>query len=139
MYLKNVYIRFYKSFNFDYLRKFNPRTTDRFPWENLDRMWYPYVRIPIDEKITTVVGENESGKTHLLTAIEKGIRGQGIEREDFCRYSQFFARIKRMAFSILSAGITEMSVISYTTFVGGFCRVSSLRSRIVTSKRAWPV
>ncbi len=48
-------------------------------------------RMPIDDKITTVVGENESGKTHLLTAIEKGIRGEGIEREDFCRYSQFFA------------------------------------------------
>lgn len=91
MYLKNVYIRFYKSFNFDYLRKFNPKTTDHFPWESLDGMWYPYVRVPIDEKITTVVGENESGKTHLLTAIEKGIRGQGIEREDFCCYSQFFA------------------------------------------------
>lgn len=88
MFLKNVYIRFYKSFNFDYLRKF--AATDRWPWESVDGMWYPYVRIPIDRKITTVVGANESGKTHLLTAIEKGIRGEGIERADFCRYSQFF-------------------------------------------------
>ena len=91
MHLKNVFIRFYKSFNFDYLRKFNPNVRDRFPWEDLDSMWYPYVRVPIDPKITTVVGENESGKTQLLTAIEKGICGKGIEREDFCRYSQFFA------------------------------------------------
>ena len=91
MYLRNVYIRFYKSFNFDYLRKFDPNVSDHLPWENLDGTWYPYVRVPIDEKITTVVGENESGKTHLLTAIEKGIRAKDIEREDFCRYSQFFA------------------------------------------------
>jgi hypothetical protein len=88
MFLKNVYIRFYKSFNFDYLRKF--AATDKLPWESVDGMWYPYVRIPIDRKITTVVGANESGKTHLLTAIEKGIRGEGIDRADFCRYSQFF-------------------------------------------------
>ena len=53
-------------------------------------MWYPYVQIPVDPKVTTVVGANESGKSHLLTAIEKGISGEGIEREDFCRYSQFF-------------------------------------------------
>lgn len=111
MYLRNVYIRFYKSFNFDYLRKFNPNATDRFPWETLDGMWYPYVRVSIDDKITTVVGENESGKTHLLTAIEKGIRGEGIEREDFCRYSQFFAvehgKLKWSDFGFEWAGLSK--------------------------------
>jgi len=90
MHLKNVFIRFYKSFNFDYLRKFDPKVSAHLPWESIDGLWYPYVRIPIDSKITTVVGANESGKTHLLTAIEKGIRGEDICRDDFCRYSQFF-------------------------------------------------
>jgi hypothetical protein len=91
MFLKTVFVRFYKSFNYDYLRKFNVDVTRRYPWEFLDEQtWYPFVRIPIDSKITTVVGANESGKTHLLTAIEKGIRGIEIERSDFCRYSQFF-------------------------------------------------
>src|SRR5581483_1535341 len=56
----------------------------------IDGMWFPYVRIPVDPKVTTVVGANESGKSHLLSAIEKGTSGEGIEREDFCRYSQFF-------------------------------------------------
>lgn len=111
MYLKNVYVRFYKSFNFDYLRKFNPNVTDRFPWEKLDDKWYPYVQVPIDEKITTVVGENESGKTHLLSAIEKGITGEKIEREDFCRYSQFFAveqgKMKWPDFGFEWAGVTK--------------------------------
>ncbi len=111
MYLKNVYIRFYKSFNFDYLRKFNPNVTDRYPWEKLDDKWYPYVQVPIDETITTVVGENESGKTHLLSAIEKGITGKEIEREDFCRYSQFFAveqgKMKWPDFGFEWAGVTK--------------------------------
>ena len=89
MRLKTVLIRFYKSFNFDYLRKNNAQAKPK-PWELIDDKWYPYVNIPIDSKITNVVGANESGKSHLLSAIEKGISGQGIERHDFCRYSQFF-------------------------------------------------
>lgn len=56
----------------------------------IDKMWYPYVQIPIDSKVTTVVGANESGKSHLLSAIKKGISGEGITYQDFCRYSQFF-------------------------------------------------
>lgn len=90
MYLKSLLVRFYKSFNFDFLRKFNPKASERSEWEMIDGMWYPYVRIPIEKDITVVVGENESGKSHLLDAIEKGITGKGIEREDFCRYSHFF-------------------------------------------------
>lgn len=90
MLLRAVYVRFYKSFNFDYLRKYDPKLETEHPWERVDGFFYPYVRIPIDEKITTVVGANESGKTHLLTAIEKGLSGTKIERDDFCRYSQFF-------------------------------------------------
>jgi AAA15 family ATPase/GTPase len=89
MKLKTVFIRFYKSFNYDYLRKFHSHAHES-PWEIIDNQWYPYVRIPIDPKVTTIVGANESGKTQLLTAIEAGICGEGIRREDFCRYSQFF-------------------------------------------------
>lgn len=91
MHLATVFVRFYKSFNFDYLRKFDAKATHRHQWEMIGDLWYPYVRIPIDEKITTIVGANESGKTHSLTAIEKGLSGQDIGRGDFCRYSQFFA------------------------------------------------
>jgi predicted ATPase len=89
MLLKTVLIRFYRSFNFDYLRKYSPSGQSE-EWEMMKGMWYPYVQIPIDSKITTVVGANESGKSHLLTAIEKGISGLDLNREDFCRYSQFF-------------------------------------------------
>jgi hypothetical protein len=90
MLLKTVFIRFYKSFNFDYLRK-HDRKAKPEPWEIMgDDLWYPYVAVPIDSEITTAVGANESGKSHLLRAIEKGISGQEIKRDDFCRYSEFF-------------------------------------------------
>jgi len=73
MLLKTVYIRFYRSFNYDYLRKHHLDAQSKAkPWENVDGAFYPYVRIPIDSHVTTVVGANESGKSHLLSAIEKG-------------------------------------------------------------------
>src|SRR5258706_1344245 len=89
MILKEAYARFYKSFNYDFLRKNNEKSR-QMPWEQLEGKWYPYVRVPIEEDITTIVGANESGKSHLLTAIEKGITGNGINREDFRRYSHFY-------------------------------------------------
>jgi predicted ATPase len=98
MRLKSVFVRFYKSFNYDYLRKIKSETVDKKPWEFINERFYPFVEVPIDSKITTIVGANESGKSHLLTAIEKGMRGESshcrngskITRKDFCRYSPFF-------------------------------------------------
>jgi predicted ATPase len=102
MLLKKLYVRFYKSFNYNYLEKSsgNPRSAKDWEWVDEEKkLWYPYVEIPIDPKITTVVGANESGKSHLLSAIEKGITGQStkgekIVFEDFCRYSDFFTVTK---------------------------------------------
>ena len=89
MHLKTVFIRFYKSFNDDFLRKNDERVKPK-PWEKVNNTFYPYIEVPIENKITTVVGANESGKSHLLSAIEKAITGERIERSDFCRYSPFF-------------------------------------------------
>ncbi|ACC79152.1 ATP-dependent endonuclease of the OLD family-like protein [Nostoc punctiforme PCC 73102] len=89
MYLKTVFIRFYKSFNDDFIRKNNNKVKPK-PWEKIDNAFYPYIEVPLDPKITTIVGANESGKSHLLSAIEKAISGNNIERSDFCRYSHFF-------------------------------------------------
>lgn len=75
MKLKSLLVRFYKSFNYDYKRKIDPKAI-RKPWELASGQFYPYVEIPIDNKITTVVGANESGKSHLLSAIEKALTGR---------------------------------------------------------------
>ncbi|MFT7837786.1 AAA family ATPase [Saccharothrix sp. BKS2] len=99
MFISTVYVRFFRSFNFDYLRKahedFKPD-----PWDVLepDGLQYPFVRVPLEQDVTTVVGANESGKSQLLSAVKHALTGRGIERGDFCRYSQFFAVDKSMAF-----------------------------------------
>ncbi len=89
MYLKTVFIRFYKSFNDDFLRK-NHKSAKPKSWEMPCNPFYPYIEVPIDPKITTIVGANESGKSHLLSAIEKAIFGENIKRSDVCRHSPFF-------------------------------------------------
>ncbi|WP_175415958.1 AAA family ATPase [Curtobacterium sp. SGAir0471] len=97
MLLKTLYVRFYKSFNYDYLRKSDPSAVPD-PWDILDdSLFYPFVRIPMEKQVTTVVGANESGKSQLLSAIKCLLTGRGIERRDFCRYSDFFSVGKEMA------------------------------------------
>lgn len=90
MRIRSVYVRFYKSFNFDYLRKNHPAAKPN-PWEMISDKWFPHVRIPLLPDATTVVGANESGKSQLLSAIAKGLQGDKLGRGDFCRYSDFFS------------------------------------------------
>lgn len=91
MRLRTLYVRFFRSFNFDYLRKsrsnFQPD-----PWDSLgaDGKLFPFVRVPLEADVTTVVGANESGKSQLLCAIEALLTGEGFEKKDFCRYSTEF-------------------------------------------------
>ncbi|KQN07550.1 hypothetical protein ASE85_18315 [Sphingobium sp. Leaf26] len=88
MKLSQAFARFYKSFNFDHVRKLEAK--DHMPWDYFRGQCYPFVRVPIDLRITTVVGANESGKSHLLGAINSAITGRDIERRDLCRYSPYF-------------------------------------------------
>ncbi len=104
MRLTSVFVRFYKSFNYDYLRKIET-DVQRKPWEVLENrggQFYPFVEMKIDPKTTAIVGANGSGKSHLLSAIQKGINGHSVEKgrlkhiedKDFCRYSPFFNSAK---------------------------------------------
>lgn len=88
MKLSQAYARFYKSFNFDHVRKLD--ANNHMPWDSFRDQCFPFVRVPIDTRITTVVGANESGKSHLLGAIKSAITGRDIERRDLCRYSPYF-------------------------------------------------
>ena len=62
MILRTAYVRFYRAFNFDYLRKRHPEAKSKpDPWDQMeDGTFYPYVRLDIDPKLTAVVGANES-------------------------------------------------------------------------------
>ena len=97
MRITNVYVRFFRSFNYDYLRK-NHTSSKPSPWDLWDGGgWYPFVDVPLEAGITTVVGANESGKSQLLGAIKRALTGRDIVRGDFCRYSGFFAVDESMA------------------------------------------
>jgi predicted ATPase len=107
--IKTLYVRFYKSFNYDYLRKSDTRAVPD-PWDLLrEDLFYPFVRVPMEQGITTVVGANESGKSQLLSAIKCLLTGEKIERRDFCRYSAFFAVDKEMAVPEFGAEFGSLS------------------------------
>ena len=84
MKLSRVFARFYKSFNFDHHRKAHPDAEER-AWEMIGDEWYPYIEVSIDRLITTVVGANESGKSHLLRATDTRVTGEGSQHQDLCR------------------------------------------------------
>jgi predicted ATP-dependent endonuclease of OLD family len=98
MIIGKVFIRFYRAFNYDYLRKSHTEFQPK-PWDKKDEdTFFPFVKVPLEAGITTIVGANESGKSQLLSAIQCGLSGADIERGDFCRYSQFFSVSRAMEY-----------------------------------------
>jgi predicted ATP-dependent endonuclease of OLD family len=89
MRVTKVYVRFFRSFNYDYERKAVEEAV-RHPWEMIDQVWYPFVRVPLEPSVTAVVGANESGKSHLISAIKQARTGERIDRGEFCRYSDLY-------------------------------------------------
>ena len=96
MILRAIYVRFYRAFNFDYLRKQHSKATPD-AWDILDDgTFYPYVTLGIDPELTAIVGANESGKSQLLQAVEHALGQRDATPGDFCRYSDFFTVAEAM-------------------------------------------
>lgn len=90
MLLRTAYVRFYRAFNYDYLRK-RHGGYEADPWDKMeDGSFYPYISVDIDPELTCVVGANESGKSQLLQAIECALGKNFTDPADFCRYSTYF-------------------------------------------------
>lgn len=98
-----VLLRWYKSFNVNYMNYADRRhgVVSR-PWNSLHVEGgadsdYEFIEIPVESDITTIVGANESGKSHLISAISKVICGTGLPSEwdkgrefgltDLCHYA----------------------------------------------------
>jgi predicted ATPase len=122
MHIANVYVRFFRSFNYDYLRKTHPGAEES-AWEAWHGGgWYPFVDVALEQGITTVVGANESGKSQLLGAIERALTGDDIRRGDFCRYSEFFAVDASMSvpeFGLRLSGLNEDERAAFSKAVKG--------------------
>lgn len=87
MYLKAVFISFYKSFSDDFLSKSDGWVKPK-RWEKIDRASYPYNKVPIENYIATIVSANESGNSHLLNVIEKAISREKIEGSNFLQIKE---------------------------------------------------
>lgn len=103
MKIASLLLRWYKSFNVNYSGYPDRKAgVARRPWNLLGRDAqsehdFPFIEISLEDDITTVVGANESGKSHLLAAISKVLTGQGIpdvngnagpySRTDLCHYT----------------------------------------------------
>jgi hypothetical protein len=95
MQITGILLRWYLSFNVAALGP--AETLPSGPWHSFRGESFPFVHVPLNRLITTVVGANESGKSHLLSAVAKVISGEGIpgpvsdryEIKDICRYCGF--------------------------------------------------
>jgi len=85
MRLTKVLLRWYRSFNVNYggYHDGSDGASELRPWNGTGD--FPFVEIPIDAGITTIVGLNETGKSHLLTAIEKVLVPGQVKINDFVR------------------------------------------------------
>lgn len=121
MILRTAYVRFYRAFNYDYLRKRHPGAKPD-PWDDMeDGTFYPYVRLDIDPELTAVVGANESGKSQLLQAIECALGKAPTEPADFCRYSVYFTVAEEMRlphFGLHFENLTEEEVAVLSNVIG---------------------
>ena len=96
MILRTAYVRFYRAFNFDYLRKHH-RNAHPDLWDMMpDSTFYPYVRLDLEPSVTAIVGANESGKSQFLDAIECALGYKIPTPADFCRYSDYFTVSQEM-------------------------------------------
>jgi predicted ATPase len=97
--LTKILLRWYKSFHLNYRGVSEKGETTAYrPWNRLSPKYasqdeFPFIEIPIEPDISTIVGGNESGKSHLLNAVTKVITGYGLsgkesfERTDLCHYA----------------------------------------------------
>jgi predicted ATP-dependent endonuclease of OLD family len=107
--IKAIYVRYFKAFNFDHIRKHDHRAEpDRWDLVDDDR-FFPYVKVDLDEAVTCIVGANESGKSQLLSALEHALTGEGVESTDFCRYSVFFGVNAAMRTPHFGLALTDLS------------------------------
>lgn len=96
MRVTKVLLRWYKSFNTRF-HGYHDENGSLAPWDSYSGRPFPFIEIPVDRQITTIVGANESGKSHLLSALAKLFTGFGIGDDsknayaiqDICRYCAF--------------------------------------------------
>lgn len=93
-----IYLRWYRAFN---TAAREPSDNGARPWNKYGDSLFPFVEIPISSRICTIVGANESGKSQLLSAVEKILKGQTklgsvYSPYDICRYCGLLTATKEL-------------------------------------------
>jgi hypothetical protein len=138
-----VLLRWYRSFNTRY-HGYEVGNGQPLPWDAFRGQSFPFVEIPLDRQITTIVGANESGKSHLLSAIAKVFTGHGIGDEsgldyaiqDICRYCAFEG-LEENIWPTIGIEMTFDTSEEFTAFVqvAGFTVPSAEDATTVVPKR----
>lgn len=99
MFLSNILIRWYRSFNTLSLDREDNDPFKGAVWKKVGKETehFPFVSLGLDSKITTIVGANEAGKSHVLSALAKAFNAeaptenamQPYDKHDMCRYCGF--------------------------------------------------
>lgn len=138
-----VLLRWYRSFNTRY-HGYDEGNGQLLPWDSYRGQPFPFVEIPLDRHITTIVGANESGKSHLLSAVAKVFTGHGIGDEsgfdyavqDICRYCAFEG-LEDNIWPTIGIELTFDTVAEFTAFVGaaGFTVPSAEDTATIVAKK----
>jgi AAA domain, putative AbiEii toxin, Type IV TA system len=98
MHISRIMVRWYRSFNTLSIDRVERDPFREASWNNLEGESFPFVHLHLHDQITTIVGANEAGKSHLLSAIAKAFNGESptqngspskYDRQDICRYCGF--------------------------------------------------
>jgi len=138
--VSEAYARYFRAFNYDHVRcaSANPDDAHR-AWDIHQGLFRPYVRVPIDDQVTCVVGANESGKSQLLTILRQALLAQSRDVSDFCRYSEAFRvddvlRLPHLGVAldgITGSDIEALANLGITATTGSTVRVFQQDSQLV--------
>lgn len=124
MWISRLLVRWYRSCNTRFEPVGGKPHAKIRPWENYEGEFFPFVEIPLDRRITTIVGANESGKSHLLSALGKSFTGNGngeqskqaYSKQDICRYCAF-EELERNVWPCLGIEVTFADGEEYKSFL----------------------
>jgi len=81
--------------------------------------------LPLDPKITVIIGANESGKTNILKAIETFLPDRDLTLEYTCQYSEFYQSGKPPQIGVEITGFTKEERIQLGKMYDGFKNMDS--------------
>jgi len=81
--------------------------------------------LPLDSKITVIIGANESGKTNILKSIETFLPDRDLTTDHTCQYSEFYQQGKSPQIGLEITGFTKDERVQLGKMYDGFRSLDS--------------